>query len=84
MPHVIIDTCTKDFACLEVCPTGCILPTADDPKIAEVTQLYINPKECLDCGACVTACPSDAIFPADGLPEDKKDFADKNIAFFNK
>jgi NAD-dependent dihydropyrimidine dehydrogenase PreA subunit len=84
MPHVIVDACTKDFACLDSCPTGCIAPAADDPKVGEVTQVYINPEECLDCGACVSACPSDAIFPADGLPEGKQDFAEKNAAFFRK
>ena len=83
MSHVIVDNCTKDFECVDACPTGCI-PAADDPRIAEATQLYINPDECLDCGACIAACPSDAIYPADGLPEDKKDFADKNAAFFKK
>jgi len=25
-------------------------------------QLYINPEECIDCGACVPECPVDAIF----------------------
>jgi len=81
MPHVIVDACTKDFACVDSCPTS---SHGRRPENRRSTQLYINPEECLDCGACVTACPSDAIFPADGLPEDKKDFAEKNSAFFKK
>ena len=84
MPHVIVDDCTKDFACLEVCPTGCISPTADDPKIAEVTQLYINPKECLDCGACVSACPSDAISLPTGYPRIRRISPTRTLAFFKK
>jgi ferredoxin--NADP+ reductase len=82
MPHVIVDTCTKDFLCIETCPTGCILPTPGEVKAETVTQLYINPEECLDCGACMTACPTDSIFPADALPSDKQNFAAKNAEFF--
>jgi len=32
-------------------------------------MLYIDPEECIDCGACVPACPVSAIFEADELPE---------------
>ena len=28
----------------------------------EGLQLFINPDECIDCGACVPACPPDAIY----------------------
>jgi len=82
MAYVITDTCAKDNLCFDSCPNGSIGPNPDDAKYAQATQLFINPEECLDCGACVAACPTNSIFAADELPEDKKDFAAKNAAFF--
>ena len=60
MPFIITDPCieTKDTACVEVCPVDCIHPRKDAPQFAESTMLYIHPEECIDCGACVPACPS--------------------------
>ena len=45
--------------------------TYDDgrPTFDEVPQLYIDPTECTDRGACVPVCPVTAIFPLDDLPE---------------
>ena len=34
----------------------------------------IHPDECIDCDDCVDACPANAIFNEDDLPEDKKHF----------
>ena len=28
-------------------------------------MLFIDPEECIDCGACVPECPVEAIFPED-------------------
>ena len=33
-------------------------------------MLYINPKACIDCEACVAECPTDAIFHEDDVPEE--------------
>ena len=33
-------------------------------------MLVIDPDECIDCGACVPACPVEAIFPDDEVPEE--------------
>ncbi|WP_235666505.1 4Fe-4S dicluster domain-containing protein [Mycolicibacterium chitae] len=57
-----------DYSCLEVCPAGCIHPTPDDPDFARAEQLYINPESCLECGACVDACPVDAVYDESRLP----------------
>lgn len=84
MAHVIVNSCTKLTLCVDVCPNDCIHPTKDEAAFAGATQLYINPVECLDCGACVTACTVDAIFPADELPDDKKEFAAKNAEYYTK
>ena len=31
--------------------------------------LWIDPEECIDCGACVPECPEEAIFALEDLPE---------------
>jgi ferredoxin len=43
----------------------CIHPTPDEPEYDKVEMLYIDPEECIDCDACVEACPVDAITPED-------------------
>jgi NAD-dependent dihydropyrimidine dehydrogenase PreA subunit len=55
----------------------------DHPAAATVTQVYINPDECIDCGNCATICAQNAIFSLDELPADKADFAEKNRSYFN-
>jgi NAD-dependent dihydropyrimidine dehydrogenase PreA subunit len=60
MAYVIAEPCigTKDTACVDACPVDCIHPkkntTYDDgrPTFDNVPQLYIDPVECIDCGAC--------------------------------
>jgi ferredoxin len=63
MTYVINEPCigVKDVSCTEVCPVDCIHPTPDEPGFAEAEQLHIDPEECIDCDACVEACPVDAI-----------------------
>ena len=82
MPYVITDACTKDELCAEACPNGSIHPTSDEDGFEEATQLYIDPEECIDCGACVAVCPTEAIMLEDELPEDKAEFVEKNAAYF--
>jgi ferredoxin len=54
-----------------------------DPAAGTVSQVFINPDECIDCGNCVDICAQHAIFPIDDLPADKAQFAERNRAFFN-
>lgn len=82
MAYVVTDACTKDFVCVDVCPSNAIHPAAADAAAATVSQVYINPDDCIDCGSCAPECPSSAIFSADELPADKADFAAKNAAYF--
>ena len=82
MAYVITDSCIKDLLCVDVCPTDCIHPKADEAQFEAATQLYVQPDGCIDCGACVPVCTSDAIHPIDDLLEDKKQFAAKNSEFF--
>ncbi len=88
MTRVITSACigTKDTSCVDVCPVDCIHPHADsdDPKVAfeAAEQLYIDPDECIDCGACESACPVEAIFPDDEIPEGEEKYVQINADFF--
>jgi NAD-dependent dihydropyrimidine dehydrogenase PreA subunit len=45
-------------------------------------QYYINPDECIDCGACEPECPVSAIFSEDAVPEQWQSYVGKNVSFF--
>jgi len=82
MPYAITDTCIKDLLCVDVCPTDCIHPKKDEPDFEAAAQLYVDPEGCIDCGACVPVCTSDSIAAVDDLPEEKKQFIEKNGAYY--
>jgi ferredoxin len=42
-------------------------------------MLYINPETCIDCDACVPACPVSAIYPEDEVPEKWEHFKEINV-----
>src|SRR5690242_13330034 len=86
MAYIIAEPCigTKDTACVDACPVDCIHPKKDEPNFATAEMLYIDPVECIDCGACVPVCPVSAIFALDDLPEKWKDFTPKNAAYYGK
>ncbi len=82
MAYVVTDACVKDFVCVAECATAAIAPQASDEAAGSVSQVFINPDECIDCGNCATICPSNAIFAVDELPAEKAEFAAKNQAYF--
>ena len=41
-------------------------------------MLYIDPDECIDCGACVPECPVEAIYDETQAPENLKDWVEIN------
>ena len=92
MPYVIIGKCAEEVAtsCVDVCPVDCIHPaegyTLEDngkEKIkAAGEQLYINPEDCIECGACAAECPVEAIFPDDELSEEDEKYIDINAEQF--
>lgn len=82
MAYVIVDSCNKDELCIEACPVDCIHPKKDEPGFEEAAQLYIQPDECIDCGACIPVCPTNSIFVLEELPPEQAHFAEKNAAYF--
>jgi NAD-dependent dihydropyrimidine dehydrogenase PreA subunit len=63
-----------DKSCMEECPVDCIYE--GDRK------LYINPKECIDCGACEPVCPVEAISQDRRVGDAELEFVEDNRRFF--
>jgi len=63
MAHVVTNKCNgcKFTDCVAVCPVACFYELDN--------QLIIHPDECIDCTACVTECPVEAIYAEADLPE---------------
>ena len=78
MTYTITDPCVdvKDQACVEVCPVDCILADEED------RTLFINPDECIDCGACEPVCPTEAIYAEDAVPEGQEAWTAVNALWF--
>jgi len=78
MTYVIVEPCigVKDASCVDVCPVDCIHATDDDP------MFFIDPDECIDCGACEPECPVSAIYPEEDVPENLAGFITKNREIF--
>jgi NAD-dependent dihydropyrimidine dehydrogenase PreA subunit len=74
--YVVGEPCidTKDKACIEECPVDCIYEGA--------RMLYINPDECVDCGACEPVCPVDSIYYEEDLPPQWQPYKELNADFF--
>jgi ferredoxin len=78
MTYVVTETCIdlKDKSCIEVCPVDCIHEVDDDRMV------YIDPDECIDCGACVDPCPVDAIYAEEDVPPPQERFTLINKIYF--
>jgi ferredoxin len=83
LAYVINEPCigTKDNSRVEVCPVDCIHRTPDARGYDRVEQLFIDPEECIDCDACVEACPVDAITSEDQVPVEWQRFIEINAAY---
>jgi len=44
--------------------------------------MYVDPDGCIDSGACVPVCTAHSVHSLDEVPDDKKDFIEKNAAFY--
>jgi NAD-dependent dihydropyrimidine dehydrogenase PreA subunit len=84
MTYVIVSPCVglKDGSCVDVCPVDCIHPAAGESDYENVQQLFINPDECIDCGACEPACPVSAIFEESAVPTNEKQYIQINADYF--
>jgi ferredoxin--NADP+ reductase len=61
---------------------NCIHPTPDEPGFATAEMLYIDPAACVDCGACVSACPVGAITTVSKLTDTQLPFIELNASFY--
>ena len=79
MTFVITSPClgTQDRACVDACPVDCIHFEAGVDAM-----LYINPIDCIDCGACQPACPVSAIFPESEVTTEESRFININSLWF--
>ena len=62
MPHVVCEPCVncRTTNCCVVCPVEAFREDSN--------MLVINPDVCIDCGACVSECPVQAIYPDSDVP----------------
>jgi NAD-dependent dihydropyrimidine dehydrogenase PreA subunit len=65
-----------DRSCIEECPVDCIYEGS--------RKLYINPDECIDCGACEPVCPVNAITTDLRMTDAEQVWLDDNAAFFTE
>lgn len=75
MAYIITRLCRDclDTGCVAVCPVDCIYEYTGADTATFPNQLYIQPDECIDCGACEPECPWQAIFEEVGVPDVFKD-----------
>lgn len=78
MPYVIAQPCidVMDKSCIEECPVDCIYEGS--------RKLYINAKECIDCGACEPVCPVEAISQDRRVADGQEEFVEDNVRFFTE
>ena len=72
MAFVVTESCIrcKFTDCVAVCPVDCFQEGEN--------MLVIDPEECVDCNACVPACPAEAIFLLEDVPASQTEFVDLN------
>ncbi len=79
MTWVIAEPCVDvmELSCLAVCPVDCIHYEEGVDRM-----LYIDPDECIDCGACGPECTPEAIFEEDAVPEKWAAYTELNALWF--
>lgn len=72
MTAVVTDNCEacKFTECVKVCPVSCFH--------ADETMVFIDSDACIDCCACIPACPVQAIYMDYELPPEKSVWLDTN------
>ena len=72
MAMLVTEPCfgCKYTDCVVVCPVDCF-------REGE-SMVFIDPDECIDCGACVPECPVSAIFYEADVPHQWKEYIELN------
>ncbi|MCP4593593.1 MAG: ferredoxin family protein [bacterium] len=75
MAHIVAEPCIKCkyTDCVAVCPVDCFHEG--------VNFLVIDPETCIDCGLCVSECPTDAIFTDEDLPDKWQEYVEINAKY---
>jgi ferredoxin len=78
MAYIVTEPCIncKYTNCASVCPVDAF---REGPNF-----LVIDPDECIDCDACVSECPVDAIYPDDEVPEKWEHYIEWNARLADK
>jgi len=68
MAFVVTEPCRgcKYTDCVTVCPMDCFHEGEE--------MLFIDPEHCVDCEACVSECPVEAIYHENTVPEKWRDY----------
>ena len=72
MTTVVTDKCSgcRFTDCISVCPLECFH--------YDEQMLYIDPGDCIDCGACLPECPVHAIYEEEDLPQGQEKWVQIN------
>jgi NAD-dependent dihydropyrimidine dehydrogenase PreA subunit len=54
---IVSDICEGSADCFKVCPVDCIHWAEGKTNKKNKKYAYIDDKTCIDCGACLSACP---------------------------
>lgn len=75
MTYIVAEPCIKckHTDCVDVCPVDCFYEGEN--------FLVIHPEECIECDACVSECPVEAIFSEEDLPEKWSAYLELNRRF---
>jgi ferredoxin len=78
MTHVVTARCVdcRYTYCVVECPVACFW------EVKSPHMLVIDPATCIDCEACVPACPINAIWPDHELPPEYAEWTEKNAQLF--
>ncbi len=72
MTAVVTDNCEacRFTECVKVCPVSCFH--------ADENMVFIDADACIDCCACIPACPVQAIYMDYDLPPEKGEWLETN------